>query len=105
MNDGQTAAGTGAVMCAYCGRPSGAVMLWIGGRPYHKRCTEPPEPQDIARLRARVANLEMVLHGMWAMLKDLQPPAAQYGIDSMMSEHFDAMCDMGVESGATFERA
>jgi hypothetical protein len=47
----------------------------------------------------------MVLHGMWAMLKDLQPPAAQYGIDSMMSEHFDAMCDMGVESGATFERA
>lgn len=64
------------------------------------------EEQQLQRLRARVANLEVALHGMWAMLQDLQPPATQDAIGSMMSEHFDAMRDMGagVPGGPRFER-
>ena len=59
------------------------------------------------RLLARVANLEVALHGMWAMLQDLQPPATQEAIGSMMSEHFEAMRDMGAggPGGPRFERA
>lgn len=62
---------------------------------------------EAQRLRARVANLEVALHGMWAMMQDLQPPATQECISSMMHEHFSAMRDMGVviHGGPRFERA
>ena len=46
------------------------------------------DDQELQKLRARVANLEMALHGMWAMLQDLQPPATQQAIGDMMREHF-----------------
>lgn len=63
--------------------------------------------QELQRLSARVANLEVALHGMWIMLKHLQPPETQANIDNMMSEHFEAMRDMGaaVHGGPRFERA
>lgn len=65
------------------------------------------DDQELQKLRARVANLEMALHGMWAMLQDLQPPATQQAIGDMMREHFQAMEHMGaVRMGLpTFERA
>lgn len=60
-----------------------------------------------AKLHARLSNLEVALHGMWAMLQDLQPPATQQAVGNMMREHFQAMEDMGtVRMGLpTFERA
>lgn len=61
--------------------------------------------KEQARLQARVANLEVALHAMWAMLSHLQPPETQEGISSMMQQHFDATRDMGGLQHGTFERA
>jgi hypothetical protein len=65
------------------------------------------DDQELQKLRARVANLEGALHGMWAMLAELQPPATQDAVGRMMREHFEAMEYMGaVRIGLpTFERA
>lgn len=41
-------------------------------------------------IEARVHNLEVALHVMWVLLKDLQPPATQQDIDNMMADHFDS---------------
>ena len=32
---------TGAMLCAYCGRPA-ATLIWIGGAGYHEECTRGP---------------------------------------------------------------
>ena len=50
---------------------------------------------ELHKLRARVANLELALHGLWAMLQDVQPPAVQDGVIRMMREHFQCMESMG----------
>lgn len=51
--------GTGAMYCAYCGRPA-ASLVWIGGMGYHLECTHgpggsvtytPPPPMDDERVR------------------------------------------------------
>ena len=65
------------------------------------------EDKELQRLQARVANLEVALHGLWATLKELQPPHTQDMLDDMMWQHFQAMEDMdAVKSGLpTFERA
>ena len=34
----ETIAGTGAMHCAYCGRPA-EQLVWIGGHGYHPECT------------------------------------------------------------------
>ena len=44
---------------------------------------------EIAALKGRIHNLELALHGMWVLLRDLQPPATQADIDNLMAEHFD----------------
>ena len=63
--------------------------------------------KEQATLRARVGNLEVALHAMWAMLRDLQPPSTQDAIGRMMQDHFEAMKDMGAvtHGGPAFERA
>jgi hypothetical protein len=61
--------------------------------------TAPPEKTMTAieqqMLEARIANLECCLHGLWLLLRDLQPPATQADIDEMMRQHFDAARGMG----------
>ena len=37
----ESAIGSGAMMCAHCGRPA-AVVVWIGGMAYHEECTHGP---------------------------------------------------------------
>ena len=44
---------------------------------------------EIAALKDRIHNLELALHGMWALIRDLQPPATQNDIDKMLAQHFD----------------
>ncbi len=65
------------------------------------------EDQELQRLRARVGNLEVALHAMWGMLRDLQPPGTQEAIDRMLQAHFEAMKDMDAvtHGGPAFERA
>lgn len=51
--------------------------------------------QEIAALKDRINNLELALHGMWALLRDLQPPATQSDVDNMMAQHFDMSRNAG----------
>ncbi len=51
--------------------------------------------EEAGKLRARVANLELALHGMWSMLQHLQPPATQEAIGDMMAQHFDTLEPLG----------
>jgi len=53
---------------------------------------------EIAALHARIHNLEVALHGMWAMLKDLQPPGTQEDVERLMVEHFNASSNAGAFS-------
>lgn len=43
---------------------------------------------EIEKLEQRVMNLEVALHGLWALLKHLQPPDTQHDVDEMLAEHF-----------------
>lgn len=45
---------------------------------------------EIAILQARVFNLEMALHAMWAMIQDTHPPAVQESVQRVMHDHFEA---------------
>ena len=44
---------------------------------------------EIAAMKDRIHNLELALHGMWSLLRELQPPATQIDVDNMLSQHFD----------------
>ena len=44
---------------------------------------------EITAMKDRIHNLELALHGMWSLLRDLQPPATQNDIDKMLAQHFD----------------
>lgn len=46
------------------------------------------------KLRARVANLETIVHAQWAILRDLQPPGAQDAVGWLMMDHFNAMLSL-----------
>ena len=50
---------------------------------------------QVAALEARISNLELALHAMWAALRDLQPPGTQHDIDRMMRQHFAASTVLG----------
>jgi hypothetical protein len=62
--------------------------------------------KEQAALRLRVANLELALHGMWALTQHLQPPETQQAVSAMLQEHFDCMSELGGgELGTGFKRA
>jgi hypothetical protein len=50
---------------------------------------------EIAALKDRISNLELALHGLYVLLKDLQPMATQVYMDKMMREYFDASRKLG----------
>ena len=50
---------------------------------------------EIAAMKDRIHNLELALHGMWSLLRDLQPPATQTDVDSMLLKHFDTSREHG----------
>ena len=47
------------------------------------------------QMEQRITNLEVALHGLWALIKDLQPPATQESVDGLLSEHFNVSSDIG----------
>ncbi len=55
-------------------------------------------------LRARVANLEISLHGMWSLLERDIPLKERETINRMMDEHFNLMVDQGASGEPIFER-
>jgi chaperone required for assembly of F1-ATPase len=62
--------------------------------------------REWAVLRDRVANLELALHGMWALMQHLQPPETQQAVSAMLQEHYDCMASMGGgQIGGGFKRA
>jgi len=58
--------------------------------------------KEIADLKSRVHNLELALHAMWSLLRDLQPPATQQDVDAMMAKHFAGSTNLGGFSRADF---
>jgi hypothetical protein len=61
--------------------------------------------EEVQKLALRVSNLELALHAMWAMLRELQPPCTQDAVTEMLAEHFDCISDLGGgEIGVGFQR-
>ena len=59
--------------------------------------------EDINKLEQRITNLEVALAGLWALLKDLQPPETQIDVQRMLEEHFTASSCLGGFRRANFD--
>ena len=55
------------------------------------------------QMEQRITNLEIALHGLWALIKDLQPPATQESVDDMLSDHFNVSREIGGFRRAHFD--
>ena len=56
-------------------------------------------------LERRLENAEMALQGLWALLRDLQPPGAQDAGERMMCEFFEKSRTLGAFTRGTFTDA
>lgn len=54
-------------------------------------------------MEKRITNLEIALHYLWGLLKDLQPPATQEYVSKMMEDHFKKSVSLGGFSRTFFE--
>lgn len=70
----------------------------------HETTPPPSTAEDQKLLRARVANLEIALHGMWSLLQRATPLEEREAINEMMNEHFRLMVEQGASGKAIFER-
>ena len=55
-------------------------------------------------MRARVANLEIAIHGMWTLLQRVTPLEEREAIGDMMNDHFRIMIEQGAPGKPVFER-
>jgi hypothetical protein len=63
----------------------------------------PSADEEQKLLRARVANLEIALHGMWTLLQRVTPLEEREAIGEMMNDHFRIMIEQGASGKPTFE--
>lgn len=78
----------------------------VDGKWHQKQETTPPSraDEDQKLLRARVANLEIAIHGLWTLLQRATPIEEREAIDKMMNDHFIIMIEQGASGKTIFER-
>ncbi len=64
----------------------------------------PSADEEQKRLRARVSNLEIALHGLWSLLQRATPLEEREAVNEMMNEHFRLMVEQGASGKPIFER-